>query len=55
MTYPEGITAGDNIPVIWSSILNGLLEGDASQLGGRVSKSVDQAFDQSPYLNVDED
>ena len=55
MTYPEGITAGDNIPVIWSSILNGLLEGDASQLGGRVSKSVDQAFDQSPYLNVEED
>ena len=53
MTYPDGITAADNIPVVWSSILNGLLEGSTSEIGTRISKSIDQAFDQSPYLSVD--
>jgi hypothetical protein len=53
MTYPEGITAADNIPVVWSSILNGLLEGSTSQISTRISSSIDQAFDQSPYLSVD--
>ena len=52
MTYPKGITAADNIPVVWSSILNGLLEGTTSQITSRVSSSIDQAFDQSPYLSV---
>jgi len=54
MTYPDGITAADNIPVVWSSILNGLLEGEASELNSRVSHSVDQAFEQSPYLSIDD-
>ena len=52
MTYPDGITAADNIPVVWSSILNGLLEGSTSEVNNRISKSVDQAFAQSPYLSV---
>jgi len=52
MTYPDGITAADNIPVVWSSILNGLLEGSTSEVNSRISKSIDQAFDQSPYLSV---
>ena len=55
MTYPDGITPTDNIPVVWSSILNGLLEGSKSDLANRVAKSVDQAFDQSPYLSLDDD
>ena len=52
MTYPDGITAADNVPVVWSSILNGLLEGGTSEINSRIKKSVDQAFDQSPYLSV---
>lgn len=52
MTYPDGITAADNIPVVWSSILNGLLEGETSSIATRISNSIDQAFDQSPYLSL---
>ena len=52
MTYPDGITAADNIPVVWSSILNGLLEGSTSEINSRIANSVDQAFDQSTYLDV---
>lgn len=55
MTYPDGITAADNIPVIWSAILNGLLEGDVDKIDDRIERGIDQAFDQSPYLDLDDD
>jgi hypothetical protein len=55
MTFPDGVTAADNIPVVWSAILNGLLEGDVSQIDSRIGRSVDQAFEQSPYLDLEED
>lgn len=38
----------DNVPVVWSSILNGLAEG--SDLVSRVQKMIDAAYSQSPYL-----
>lgn len=53
MTYPEGITAADNIPVPWAVVLNGLLEGSTSQIQQRIEKGIDQAFKQSPYLDID--
>jgi hypothetical protein len=55
MTYPEGITASDNIPVIWSCIANGLLEGSTSDINARIKKSIDQAFIQSQYLKLNND
>jgi hypothetical protein len=55
MTYPAGITAADNIPVVWSSILNGLLEGTTENIEDRIERGIDQAFEQSPYLDQDED
>lgn len=50
MTQPEGRTAADNIPVIWVSVVNGLLEGSTTSIGERINRSIDQAFAQSPYL-----
>jgi len=55
MTYPDGITAADNIPVAWSAILNGLLEGDVDDIDDRIEDGIDQAFDQSPYLDQNDD
>ena len=53
MTYPDGITAADNIPVPWSVALNGLLEGSTSQVQDRIENGIDQAFKQSPYLDIE--
>jgi len=41
---------GENIPVVWFSILNGLAEGGESNITTRIQKGLDQAFAQSPYL-----
>jgi len=51
MTYPDGKTAADNIPVIWSSIINGLLEGSTDSVNERIVDGVNVAFEQSLYLN----
>jgi hypothetical protein len=37
-------------PAVWNFIVNGLLEGGSANFANRVSKGVDQAFIQSPYL-----
>ena len=50
LTYPAGQT-DDNIPVQWSGIVNGILEGGSSNLDARLNRSIDQAFAQSPYLS----
>lgn len=60
--YSESFTTGtlvmslvDNSPnnidptIVWSGVINGLLSGAYSQ--ERAAKGIDQAFDQSPYLN----
>jgi hypothetical protein len=50
MTYPKGIGANENIPVEWTAIVNGVLEGSTSSLNARLKQTIDQAFKQSPYL-----
>jgi hypothetical protein len=40
----------DNVPVVWSCILNGLAEGSSADLITRAQMGVDAAFAQSPYL-----
>jgi len=52
MTYPAGQTASDNIPVIWTAILNGLLEGSTSSIQSRVVSGINTSFQASPYLNL---
>ncbi|MFC5624692.1 DUF4136 domain-containing protein [Algoriphagus winogradskyi] len=50
MTDPNNISENDQIPVVWTSVINGLLEGSTSAINSRINTSIDQAFSQSPYL-----
>ena len=38
------------IPVVWAAIVNGVLEDSQSGAQARLSKGIDQCFEQSPYL-----
>ncbi|MEJ1239549.1 DUF4136 domain-containing protein [Chryseolinea sp. T2] len=53
MTHREGQTAVGNLPVPWAAILNGLLEGGTNNVDSRIERGIDQAFKQSPYLDID--
>ena len=44
--------AVDMLPVIWLAGINGLLSGSESGITARIASTIDQAFDQSPYLSV---
>jgi hypothetical protein len=50
MNVPNDLSPTENIPVVWLSVFNGLLEGAESSISVRVNNSIDQAFTQSPYL-----
>lgn len=50
MIAPKGVAQGDNLPVVWTSILNGLAEGASADIASRVQRGINQAFVQSPYL-----
>jgi hypothetical protein len=43
----------DEIPVIWAGIVNGVLQSSDSGTKNRLSKGIDQCFNQSPYLMKD--
>lgn len=47
---PASTPNGENVPVIWSCIVNGLAEGSASSINARIQTNIDNAFKQSPYL-----
>jgi hypothetical protein len=42
----------DEIPAIWHAGLNGILDDTSVNLTDRLERGIDQAFDQSPYLNI---
>lgn len=50
MTTLETQGDADKIPVVWTGVVNGLLEGSANSINSRVNESINQAFEQSPYL-----
>jgi hypothetical protein len=50
MTDPENQNASDQIPVVWTGVVNGLLEGNVDTITSRISTTINQAFEQSPYL-----
>jgi hypothetical protein len=44
--------ATGEIPVLWDAALNGLLSGSSSGKTQRITNGINQAFKQSPYLDV---
>ncbi len=50
MTDPKNQSASDKIPVVWTGVINGLLEGNEATTTSRIRTTINQAFDQSPYL-----
>lgn len=52
MANTANVGVNNNVPVVWLGIVNGLLEGDSENINLRLSGSIDQAFDQSPYLII---
>jgi hypothetical protein len=52
MLNPDDTSMAERIPAIWAGAINGVFERTDSQLGSRISNSIDQLFNQSPYLKV---
>ncbi|WP_288369667.1 DUF4136 domain-containing protein [uncultured Algoriphagus sp.] len=50
MVQPAGQSPSDKVPVQWTGIINGLLEGTKDQVATRITNGIDQAFSQSQYL-----
>lgn len=51
----KGVTQGDTIKLAWTGVVNGLLDEDTqSNLKARIKRSIDEAFEQSPYLEVNQ-
>jgi hypothetical protein len=44
--------SNDNVAVVWSMILNGLAEGDQTNISARIQSGIAQGFQQSPYLKI---
>lgn len=50
MLDPKNLSPDEKMPALWGFIVNGLLEGGNADFANRVTKGVNQAFIQSPYL-----
>ncbi|MDM9632730.1 DUF4136 domain-containing protein [Robiginitalea aurantiaca] len=50
MTAADGLTENE-VPVIWTGTLNGLLQGSDANIIGRIDRNLDQAFKQPPFDN----
>lgn len=50
MIDPKDLSPDDKMRVVWGFAVNGLLEGSSSGFTQRVTKAINQAFVQSPYL-----
>lgn len=50
MVDSKAAKTADNVPVAWSAIINGLAEGNTTDINARIQTSIDKAFAQSPYL-----
>ncbi len=50
MTYPSDTAVTGRVSVLWTGLVNGLLEGTNAEIQVRVNNTIDQAFKQSPYL-----
>jgi hypothetical protein len=50
MVDPYDLTPNDKARVVWTFIVNGLLEGTTTEFTARYTRAINQAFTQSPYL-----
>jgi uncharacterized sodium:solute symporter family permease YidK len=51
MAYPDGADlVNQTIPVVWTGLLNGLLDGTTASTQNRIVSGIDQCFEQSPYI-----
>jgi hypothetical protein len=50
--HTTAIPSSDNVAVEWNCIVNGLAEGDQTNIAARITNSINQAFVQSPYLKI---
>lgn len=48
ITDPNGVE-NDEVPVVWTGALNGLLQGSDANIVGRIDRNLDQAFTQPPF------
>jgi hypothetical protein len=48
ITDPNGVV-NEEVPVIWTGALNGLLQGSDANIVGRIERNLDQAFTQPPF------
>lgn len=48
MSVPKDSAIDGTIPIVWVSVMSGLMEGNSSTT--RLKKAIDQSFTQSPYL-----
>ncbi|MEZ4738296.1 MAG: DUF4136 domain-containing protein [Flavobacteriales bacterium] len=50
MTDPNGVSPSNNVPIVWTGVVNGLLEGSNTSLIARIQSTIDEAFEQSSIL-----
>lgn len=50
MVDHKATIGADNAVIVWSCIVNGLAEGGTADISNRITRSIDKAFTQSPYL-----
>jgi hypothetical protein len=50
MVDPNEISPNDKARVAWVFVINGLLEGTTAEFNARMTKGINQAFEQSQYL-----
>lgn len=50
MTDPNGVSPSNNVPIVWTGVVNGLLEGSNASLIARIQSTIDEAFEQSSIL-----
>ncbi|MFZ9003609.1 MAG: DUF4136 domain-containing protein [Robiginitalea sp.] len=48
ITDPNGVQ-NEEVPVVWTGVLNGLLQGSDANIIGRIDRNLDQAFTQPPF------
>ncbi|MCO5723246.1 DUF4136 domain-containing protein [Robiginitalea marina] len=48
VTDPNGVL-NEEVPVVWTGAINGLLQGSDANIIGRIDRNLDQAFTQPPF------
>jgi len=51
MLDTKDVSPDDKMRAVWGFVVNGLLEGSATEFTNRFTKGINQAYTQSPYLN----